>query len=219
MKRRFLVLGLSVMMAYSVCAQKDSRISNGFSINLISGFVPDKYGDSDNDFFKLTPDMQYGNSWGLQLGNRWYFSPKESYGFGLMVNWIDFSAAFKAGTESGDDWSRASIDMSFFEIGPVATLAIGEKTALDGYYNLRPTGFGSSMVVSDGSDDETIVYAGFGLTHALGAAFRYGKLNLGLEYVIGKIRAEGTYDGSASFDPEPLDLNAGHLRLMVGLKF
>jgi hypothetical protein len=199
-------------------AQKDRKLSNGFSINLVTGIPSSQYGVSKDD--NIDSEYQLGSIWGLQLGNRWYFSPTEQYGFGLMVNWIDITVGVKAGTESRYDWARSVADVSFFEIGPIGTYALTKDIALDVYYNLRPTGFASVMLISDSNDDETYTYAGFGFTHAIGAAFRYKALNIGLEFVMGSINSEGTYTGS--YDDEDLGSQkniANNFRIMIGAKF
>jgi len=199
-------------------AQKDRKLTNGFSINLNVGIPSSQYGVSSED--DIDSKYQLSSIWGLQLGNRWYFSPKENYGFGLMVNWVDITAGVKSGTEDGYDWARSVADVSFFEIGPIGTYALTKDIALDGYYNLRPTGFASIMMWSGSDEDETYTYAGFGFTHAIGAAFRYKALNIGLEYVMGSVNSDGTYSGD--YSDENLDSQkniANNFRIMIGAKF
>ena len=198
--------------------KKDRKLTNGFSVNLNVGIPSDQYGVSSED--NIDSHYQLGSIWGLQLGNRWYFSPKENYGFGLMVNWVDITAGVKTGIEDGYDWGRSVADVSFFEIGPIGTYALNKNIALDAYYNLRPTGFASVVLISDSGDDETYTYAGFGFTHAIGTAFRYKALNIGIEYVMGGVNSEGTYSGS--YGDENLDSQkniANNFRIMIGAKF
>ena len=75
-------------------------------------------------------------------------------------------------------------------------------------------------MISDSGEDETYTYAGFGFTHAIGAAFRYKALNIGLEYVMGSVNSEGTYSGD--YGDEDLDSQkniANNFRIMIGAKF
>lgn len=133
---------------------------------------------------------------------------------------MDITAGVTSGTEDIYDWARSVADVSFFEIGPVGTYVLNNDMALDAYYNLRPAGFASVMIVSESNEDETYSYAGFGFTHALGVAFRYKALNIGLEYVAGSIDSEGTYQGS--FGDEDLSRQkniANNFRIMIGAKF
>jgi hypothetical protein len=199
-------------------AQKDRKLTNGFSINLVTGIPSSQYGFSNFD--NIDSEYQLGSIWGLQVGNRWYFSPKENFGFGLMANWVDITAGVKTGVENGYDWARLVTDVSFFEIGPIGTYALTTEIALDAYYNLRPTGFASVMLISDSGDDETYTYLGFGFTHAIGAAFRYKALNIGLEFVAGGIDSEGIYSGSNEDEDLGSQKNiANNFRIMIGAKF
>jgi hypothetical protein len=203
-----------------VFAQKDYKLTKGFSFNFVAGLPSDQYGMSKTDNINAT--YQPGSIWGIQLGNRWYFKPTEQYGIGLMINWFDITVAGKGGSNNSYDWGRAIVDFSFFEIGPIGTFALTKDIAFDAYYNLRPTGFSSAMVwrPTSGGDDETYVYAGFGFTHALGAAFRYKALNIGLEYVMGGIDSEGSYSGSGGDEDLESQKNiANNFRIMVGVKF
>jgi hypothetical protein len=227
MKKNVILLTLILVTCQTtnLFAQKDRKLTKGFNINLVTGFPSSNYGttrdnNSDNNFDSKD---QIRSIWGLQLGNRWYFSPKEKYGFGLMVNWLDITAGVKSGTEGSYDWARSVADVSFIEIGPVGTYALTKDIALDAYYNLRPTGFASIMLLTPSSgsgDDETFIYAGFGFTHAIGAAFRYKALNIGLEYVMGGVNSEGTYSGPDGDENLDTQKNvANNFRIMIGAKF
>lgn len=120
-----LFLGLTI----NLFAQKDRKLTNGFSINFNVGIPSGQYGISSEN--NVDEKFQLGSIWGLQIGNRWYFSPKEKYGFGLMVNWVDITAGVKYGTESDYEWARSIADVSFFEIGPVGTYVLTKDIALD----------------------------------------------------------------------------------------
>jgi hypothetical protein len=220
MKKITILLSIILLtgLTTNLFAQKDRKFSNGFSINLITGFPSSNFGvPSDID---MDSEYQLGNIWGLQLGNRWYFKPKEKYGFGLMVNWLDFTAGTKTATLNGSDLTRAVVDISIIEIGPVGSVALGKDIALDAYYNLRPTVFGSGFIWSGDTDDEDYVYAGFGFSHAIGTAFRYKALNLGLEYVVGSIDSEGRYTGSeGEITLENQKNVVDNFRIMIGFKF
>jgi len=220
MKRIVILLSIIFItgLTTNLFAQKDRKLTNGFNVNLNVGIPSGQYGVSSED--DIDSEYQLGSIWGLQLGNRWYFSPTEKYGFGLMVNWVDITAGVKSGTEDGYDWARSVADVSFFEIGPIGTYALTSDIAIDAYYNLRPTGFASIMMISDSNDDENYTYAGFGFTHAIGAAFRFKALNIGLEYVMGSVDSDGTYSGS--YDDEDLGSQkniANNFRIMIGAKF
>jgi hypothetical protein len=215
-----LIIVLLTSFTTNLYAQKDRKLSNGASVNLVIGFPSSTYGMTSDD--KMDSKYQLGSIWGIQWGNRWYFKPKEKYGIGLMVNWLDITAGIKSGTESGYDWARSVADVSFIEVGPVGTYVLTKDIALDAYYNLRPTGFASiTMITPDSGDDQTFTYSGFGFTHALGAAFRYRALNVGFEYIMGSINSDGTYN-LGSFSERTLDSQknvANTFRIKIGAKF
>jgi len=49
-------------------AQKDRKLTNGFSINLVTGIPSSQYGFSNFD--NIDSEYQLGSIWGLQVGNR-----------------------------------------------------------------------------------------------------------------------------------------------------
>lgn len=76
------------------------------------------------------------------------------------------------------------------------------------------SGYSSSVA------DESYTYAGFGFTHAIGAAFRYKVLNIGLEFVMGSINSEGTYSGDYGDEDLGSQKNiVNNFRIMIGAKF
>jgi len=220
MKNIVILLSIILVTGFTtnLFAQKDRKLTNGFSVNLNVGIPSGQYGVASED--RIDSEYQLGSIWGIQLGNRWYFNPKEQYGFGLMVNWVDITAGVKSGTKSNYDWARSVADVSFFEIGPIGTYALTKDIALDGYYNLRPTGFASIMMFTSSDEDETYTYVGFGFTHAIGAAIRYKALNIGLEFVMGSVNSDGMYSGDANDEDLASQKNiANNFRIMIGAKF
>lgn len=200
-------------------AQKDRRLSNGISISLVAGFPSDVYGFTKGT--QIDSENKLGNIWGFKIGNRWYFSPKEKYGLGLMVNWIDFSSASK-NWATGDTYpARGVNDYSFLQFGPLGTYAITSNIALDAYYNLRPTVFRCEILSSTPSTGDAYYYQGFGFSNAFGGALRYKLLNLGIEYVFGSIKTKYTekesYSGNTHPDSQKLMTN--NLRILLGVKF
>jgi len=216
----FLVIIIFTCVTINSFAQKNRTLSKGFSANLIIGFPSSTYGfASDNqnvDQYKL------GTLWGFKLSDRWYFKPKEKYGFGLLVNWIDLTGVYKTGTTNGENWEREVVDVTFLSFGPIGTYAISNNVALDAYYNLRPTGFGNRLVLkspSGTSGDQTYYYYGFGISNALGAAFRYKALNIGFEYVFGSIKSDGSYSGPNEVTLESQKNINNNFRILLGVKF
>jgi hypothetical protein len=218
MKKFAVLLAVIIFTGISATsfAQKNRTLSKGFSINLIAGIPSTNYGlPSDSH---IDSEDKYGLLGGLQIGSRWYFSPSDKFGVGLMVNWFDITAAFKSTTNSLYTMARVTVDFSLLEVGPVATLALTDDFAVDAYYNLRPTGLATVFAYSSdsGDYDESEGYAGFGISHAVGTAFRWKVLSIGAEYVVGKIKCEDT-DTETTYEPEKFMLN--NFRIMLGVKF
>ena len=216
MKKLLILSAIILFVGLSInsFAQKDRKLKNGFSICLVTGFPSSTYGFTKDS--QIDTQDKLGGIWGLKLGNRWYFSPKEKYGFGLMVNWIDFSYSMKSNTINGNTSARAVGDFSFVEFGPVGTYAITNDIAIDAYYNLRPTVFERVVIPSSG---DSYAYAGLGLSNALGAAFRYKVLNIGIEYVFGGVNTNYLDSNSSSLsttDSQKLMTNS--FRILLGVK-
>lgn len=190
---------------------EDGRaIKKGFSLLLEIGFPSDTYGfDVDGEGFS-----EKGKIIGAQIGNRWYFKNEGISAFGIMVNWLDISWNKK----SEDGFDFGTLNVSFLEPGLIYTYALNSDAAFDFYYNLQPTVLSSAAVNSDG---DGIGSAGFGMTHAIGAALRYKVLNFGLEYGFGKVT--GAYVTVGDF-PDTGDLgeakmSAKSVRFLIGFKF
>jgi hypothetical protein len=217
MKKYLILLVIIIVTGVTsiLFAQKDRKLSNGFSICLVTGFPSDVYGYPNDS--QIDAADKLGGIWGLKLGNRWYFKPKENYGFGLMVNWLDFSIAMKSYTFNGSTSSRAVGDFSFLQFGPVGTYAVSSDIALDAYFNFRPTVFEHIIIPSSGDTDG---YGGVGFSYALGAAFRYRVLNIGIEYVMGGINCDylnmSSSSGINTTDTQKLMTNS--FRILLGVK-
>lgn len=192
----------------NVNAQENRTLSNGFSIKIVLGVPSNSFGAEE----PVDSTMKYGMMGGLQLGNQWYFHPADKYGFGLMVNWFDLSAAAK----SAGDEARATIDLSVLEFGPIGTFALSDQMAIDGYYNLRPTILMNIETWSNRYGDYSNTWEGVGLTHAVGAGFRWSVLSAGLEYVFGKVKYDSeTFNGV----DENKVMKANSFRIILGVKF
>jgi hypothetical protein len=188
-------------------AQNNRTLSHGFSVNLIVGIPPANYGLQKN--VNPNDDTKILFTSGIQIGNRWYFGSSERFKMGLMVNWFDITA----GTRKNGDLTRVVADFSFFEIGPIGSVALSDDIAIDAYYNLRPTGFAHMWIYS--TDDPT-GFAGVGISHAIGTAFRWKVLSVGLEYQIANINCAYI---ETDYEFPDQKLVGSNLRLMIGAKF
>jgi hypothetical protein len=219
MKKTTLMLGLVLLFICSTGSfAKNRTLSKGFGINMVIGHPLASFGLSDD---AVSP-YKYKTMWGLQLESRWYIAPTEVFGAGIMTKWLDFTMAARGGTDaSSNDWGRATLDFSFLELGPIATIALSDAVAIDAYYNLKPTVLSSAYLLTyDNGNDLTKTLVGFGFSHAIGTAFRFKVLNIGVEYVVGKINCDQSETGDYAQDNLPsIKCKTNSLRFFVGVKF
>ena len=143
-----------------------------------------------------------------------------------MVNWLDFAMGVKSGTKDNilgqpEHCARTTVDATICGIGPIGTFVFKGNIAIDGYYNLRPTiiPWGNGTNNSQGVYEDWS-YSGIGPSSALGAAFRWRVVNVGVEYVFGSIKCNGTYIGpDGERDLEDMKLSINSVRLVLGVKF
>jgi len=206
-----LVLILCTGMMTESFAQKDRRLSRGFSINLITGVPLSSYGGN-------IYENKSGIISGFKIGNRWYFTSSKKFEIGLMANWADISVAFNSTNLPMDYKSNQFFaDFSVCEVGPIGTIPLADAIALDAYCNIRPTVLASIYSISPNySSNETVSYVGGGVSYGLGTAFRWKVLNVGLEYVFGKVKCSDTNTDSGYPD---ITLKTDNFRILVGVKF
>jgi len=213
-----IVLSIALNTFVTVNAQEETKptpknrtLSNGFSIKVGYGIPSSKFGTS----YPVNDDEKYGITYGLQMGNQWYFNPTPKFGIGLNINWFDFSLTAK----SYNDGSRATIDAALIEIGPIGTYAINNEMAIDLYYNLRPTAIINMAEWTSNwggyRTQHSDTWEGVGITHAIGAGYRWRALSAGMEYVFGSVN---DVDDLLNTD-EAYKMHANCFRFLIGVKF
>lgn len=223
--KKSVILTFTLIIAFSFYTRASNNlISNGHSLKLNFGFPSESYGYPDG-----SKAIDYVIILGIQTGNQWYLYKNNHFGVGLNINWADLSYTRKKKEMQYspiiDEISYESeflfytFDFSFAEIGPIATVAIGEHFAFDAYYNLRPTSLIS--LTFDENKNGNVSYKLFGLTNSIGGGFRYSKLFLGFDYVFGTLKnATVNYAGDFSnHSNDKMDMKTNNLRLTLGLKF
>lgn len=169
----------SITIGYS----QSSMLEKGFSVKFSFGFPPDAYG-YDGDL-PLPDDLLISTTYGLEIGNQWYFYTNEKFGLGLDVNWLDVVYGIsKMDLIAGESVRRQTLEGSFLEFGPVATFAVNDIFAIEGYYNLRPSYMATYYYENE--DDNLVIYD-FGFLHGLGIGARIKFLYVGYEHTFGNI--------------------------------
>ncbi len=205
---------LSVLSSFAGVQDNDDPHGNGFRLNFNFGLTGGLYGadvDADKDLYKES-EAKPGLAWGLSLGNKWTFTrfSDDKMSVGLMVDWVDFSFASKSYKVANQDYFNSVLNVAFLKVGPSFTYALNDKMGLDAYYQLRPT-YGASI---GGDSDDPNVAVGFGFTHAVGVAFRYGLLNVALEPNFGSVETV-----NVDFENDKRQMSLGNTRIVIGFKF
>ena len=135
-------------------------------------------------------------------------------------------------------------EIGFLGVGPMFTYYLGNDMAIDVFYNLVPTFMYSNLKPKEASiagfdvdltgdddiwdwdwdedddtssssdDDSEKNYIGVGITHNIGAAFRYKFLQAGVEYRLGKMEIAEVDD-----DADTFDYKTNCFKIFVGFKF
>jgi len=218
MKRHILILLISVTFFSGQSIAQSEMLDNGFSIKFAFAFPQSSYG-FDGDI-PIPSGLEVSNGFGIELGNQWYLMEQESFGLALDVNWLDLQYSFsKTNDATYGDLKRITLEGSLLEFGPLATLALNDKFAIDGYYNLRPTFMVSYFYENT---DDFVLLNDFTFAHALGLGIRFNILYVGYEYTFGgfsgEIISEGEFDEVADlYDRQ--DMSGMASKLIIGLQF
>ena len=87
MKKITCFLIMCLLLSGSLANAQSGMLENGFSLKFSFGFPPSQYG-FDGDL--PVPDgLEIKNTYGLEIGNQWYFYNENNIGIGLDVNWFD----------------------------------------------------------------------------------------------------------------------------------
>ena len=219
-KITYLIMSCILVMTLSANAQSP-MLENGFSLKFSFGFPPSQYG-FDGDL--PVPDgVELSNTYGLEIGNQWYFYNENNIGIGLDINWFDVSYG-KANISDFalGDLDRITIEGSFLEFGPVATFAINDFLALEGYYNLRP----SYMITyyyetsfNMWNAEDYVLLRDFSFLHGLGFGVRLKFIYVGYEYTMGNLDGKIDAGGEDAVDFGKQKMDAANSKLIIGFQF
>lgn len=150
---------------------------------------------------------KYNLGAGLEIGE--LFQLTESRGnVSLGLRFTIINALYTSYSDSGKTISHM-LQGSAFDIGPCLTIGLGEKNALDFYYQLCPTyAWDTQDTTSFGSS------GAFGLNHIFGFGYRFNILSIGAVYNLGNAKYVET-SSKDSFYKRKLD----HFRFYVGIMF
>ena len=201
------------------CVGQGKMLDDGFSLKFSIGFPPAEYG-FDGDI-PVPEGFALETTFGMEIGNQWYFYKNEHFGVGLDINWFDFVyGKTKINdpllVESAD---RFTFEASFIEFGPVVTYAINDLFAIEAYYNLRPTYMATWY--REGPDDDVVV-RNYSFLHAVGIGARLKFFYIGYESTFGTVNGNvtgyGEYEDITDlFDKQ--DMSGNNSKLIIGFAF
>ena len=218
MKKITLIALLSTFLFHIQSVAQSDMLDNGFSIKFSFGFPESTYG-FDGDITELS-GIDINTTYGLEIGNQWYFLNEGNFGLGLDVNWLDLQySKTKGEIPSIGDVKRITAEGSFLEFGPVATIVLNDMIAIDGYYNLRPTYMASYY---QDENEDFVLLQDFSFAHGLGLGVRLKILYVGYEYTFGNFEGEISADGEYEDVPDLYGrqkMTGINSKLIIGLQF
>lgn len=226
MKKTFFALATLLGLISNATAATPGE-DNGLGIRLNVGFPGGDYSQKVTDYHgpkTITFDAFQpvnGVSFGLSLDNRWYVWHNNKLGAAIQARWLDANIMFGelANHKPFNDTKYAdltNIEGGILGVGPMFTFYLNNDMAIDAYYNIMPT-YVYSMQTEDPDGEiftQEFKYQGFGVTHHIGAAFRWKVLQAGLEYRIGTIGMEDVDN-----ERHEMDASMNSFRVNLGVKF
>lgn len=225
MKKTFLALATLLGLISNATAATPGE-DNGLGIRLNVGISGGDYSQEYTDDHyspAMTPEALYpvsGTSFGLILDNRWYVWHNNKLGAAIQARWLDANimlgelANFKPYNDT-KYVDMTNIEGGILGVGPMFTFYLNNDMAIDAYYNIMPTYIHSSMQMDERYEFvQEYKFHGFGVTHHIGAAFRWKVLQAGLEYRIGTIGME-----ESEYEGFEMDASMNSFRVNLGVKF
>jgi hypothetical protein len=201
-QRDFLKIKKSSILSSARDWDKEEMTSGGFFLNLgvylpgRSYLIPPSYQP-----FVEPGDIRYGLGYDFEIGNFFRFAKINDgmMGIGLRATWLNFGMTSMV---DEDDYLYVAMQISPLRVGPQFSYALNDMMAIDAFYQI---GYNATIEIIE--DDDLYVYSG--LTHEVGAAFRYKVFSAGLGYRFGSL-----------YSPDWEEyLPSNYLRIQLGFKF
>jgi hypothetical protein len=215
MKSYKLVLSLLIfqVIASSSPAQYKDVLSSGSTFQSFFGRPPADFGWEQGRRISWESDLQYLFNFGFKIGSQWCFSNWENFGLGLKMNWVEVSYGQRIHAYENYSLQKFTLELSVVGVGPIGVFAIGDHSAVDIYYNLRPVIITTSVFEKEYLEDaenET----GVGFSNLFGCAFRTHFFSAGIEFVYGKLPDTDQMDQYGYFGGSRV--NDTYFRLIIG---
>lgn len=221
MKKLLIAIAACLGLTFSLSAKNED---NGFGLKFNFGIAGGSYSKT-YPMFGTWEAERSGTGGGLTLDSRWYIKPQPKWGIAVNARWLDIqymstTVDAKGMTFSGfykliPEQDINCAEFGLLGVGPLFSFYPGHNMAIDAYYNIVPTIAGAMPDADD--DDDDITYAGFGVAHHVGAAFRIRKFQVGAEYRFGTINVDNSEDDASADDD--MDAPMNQFRIFLGFKF
>jgi len=241
MKKYLLAIATVLGLACNASAQGGPGEDNGLGLRLSIGFPGGNSCTYKNDFPGTSFSVD-GVAFGLSLDNRWYVYHNDKFGIAVQGRWLDVNyVSGKLGYDTGlfgleveSEDEATQVTGGVLGVGPVFTWYLNDDMAIDAYYNIMPAVNYTQLKMYDVDgeyawNDKTQTFEyfettesegennfwGIGVTHHIGAAFRWKVLQAGLEYRFGTIKGMSEFD----FDNLEMDGAMNMFKINLGVKF
>ncbi len=193
------ILSVLSLNAFGQATQGDD---NGFGLKINAGITGAKYGSvkMEGDFMGI--DLGGGSDWvepgdgvknkplfGANIDNRWYVANPGNFGIAIDARWLDIAIGKSKYEADGEDLdaSTTNVQVGMIMPGVIGSFYFGKEMAVDAYYNLGPTVGVYATKAGDEYDDASFE---FGISHFVGAAFRFKVFQAGVEYNIARLKSQ-----------------------------
>ena len=176
-------------------------LSNGFYVNLGVAFPTFGILNANSSNFGFEPN--------LEIGNQWYFTRNEYWGFGLKLSWIQ--AGFSS-YSVGSVTPSTNVDLRFLKLAPQFTYLANANMAIDITFEVSPT----LMLGGNGNTNPSYSYTMYGVLFAPGLRFRYKQYAVGGDFGFGSLTYTLDMPGNAI---SPYSANIVAPRFYLGLQF
>lgn len=237
MKKLFLLA--ATLFSMSVFAQEQGD-DNGFGLKIHAGICGSNYGAQkvEVDLGPLSGDSEWKKDenrsnkplFGASIDNRWYVANPGNFGIAIDARWLDIAVGKSKWEKEGVEYlNSTNAQIGLLMPGVIGTFYLGNEMAIDAFYNVGPT---MAMSAVESSLDNAIYDSledtdwGFGLSHFLGAAFRFKVFQAGVEYNIAPLKSVTWFDDEEEGSVEDAfnsvaetKTKFNNLRIFLGFKF
>lgn len=158
------------------------------------------------------PDaVKFGLGESFEIGNMIRIADLDNKAIGIRATWLNVNYS---NIKIDNEISNYILHISVFKVGPYFSFGMGDKMAIDIYYQIAPQYIMNYVIHPIEGDHSTYNYIGF--ANSAGLAYRFSILQVGFDTNFGKANYIVQSDDPTDFKMKP---RFPYLRFYVGLKF